>query len=249
MDRRETSLARGTRAFGSTRWTLVLKAKGENLTAITKATQVRHDALGKLIELYWKPLYFFVRRKGHGVDESKDLVQSFFATFLEKDFLKSVDREKGRFRTFLLVALEHFLSNEYDKMRAQKRGGGKRILSLDFDDAETGYSRDPAVHETPEKLYLRKWARALTDLAMKMLTDEFAARGKADLFKAIRPHLAGGDDYESLAKELKMTVANLKVTVHRARKRYGAVLREAVRDTVQSDAEVDTELRELMASL
>ncbi len=224
-------------------------AKGENLTAITRATQVRKDALGTLIESYWKPLYYFVRRKGHAVDESKDLVQSFFATFLEKDFLKSVDREKGRFRTFLLVALDHFLANEYDKQRAQKRGGGRKPLSLDFEDAENRYTREPAVEETPEKLYLRKWARALTDQAMKALGGEFAARGKGDLWNAIRPHLTGGEDYEALSKTLKMTVANIKVTVHRARKRYGSLLREAVRDTVQSDAEVDEELRELMNSL
>jgi RNA polymerase sigma-70 factor (ECF subfamily) len=249
MANRETSLAKGTRAFGSTRWTVVLAAKGENLDAKTRATEIRREALGNLIETYWKPLYFFVRRKGHGIEESKDLVQAYFATFLEKDFLKSVDREKGRFRTFLLVALEHFLSNEYDKMRAQKRGGGKKTLSLDFEDAENRYTREPAVEETPEKLYQRKWARELTDTAMRSLGQEFTAKGKGELWKAIRPHLTGGEDYDELSKKLGMTVANVKVTVHRARKRYGQLLREAVRDTVQSDAEVDEELRELMNSL
>jgi RNA polymerase sigma factor (sigma-70 family) len=249
MSRRETSIAAGTRAFGSTRWTVVLRAKGENLTAITKATQVRHEALGALIESYWKPLYFFIRRKGHGVDDAKDLVQSFFTTFLEKDFLKSVEREKGRFRTFLLAALEHFLLNEYDKQRALKRGGGKKPLSLDFDDAETRYSRDPGTADTPERLYLRKWARALVDETMGELRREFESKGKGDLFKAIQPCLAGGDDYDQLAAKLKMTVTNLKVTVHRARKRYGALLREAVRSTVESDDEVDAELKELMSSL
>jgi RNA polymerase sigma-70 factor (ECF subfamily) len=249
MPSRETSIARGTRAFGSTQWTLVLRAKGEDPSAGTRVTQLRNEALGKLIEIYWKPLYYFVRRKGHSVDDAKDLVQAFFATFLEKDFLKSVDRQKGRFRTFLLVALEHFLANEYDKQRALKRGGGRKILSLDFEDAETRYSRDPAISDTPEKLYLKKWARVLVDQTMRELEREFDAKGKAALFKAIKPHLAGGEDYERLSKQLGMTVSNVKITVHRARKRYGELLRKAVRQTVESDVEVDRELRELMDSL
>lgn len=249
MSPRETSILSGTRSFGSTRWTIVLHAKGENLTAVTRATKVRHEALGQLIETYWRPLYYFVRRKGHGVDEAKDLVQSFFATFLEKDFLKSVDRAKGKFRTFLLVALDHFLLNEYDKQKALKRGGGRKALSLDFDDAETRYLRDPAKGEAPERLYLRKWARALVDETMKELRREYVARGKKKLIDAILPHLAGGENYEELAPQLDMTVTNLKVTVHRARKRYGELLRAAVRSTVESDDEVDAELKELMNSL
>jgi len=235
-------------AFGITRWTVVLRAKGEGVSE-SKLADVRQEALAHLVETYWTPLYFFLRRKGHSEHDAQDLAQSFFTAFIEKDFLKSVQREKGRFRTFLLVALEHFLANEYDKARAQKRGGGRKFLSLDFDDAEKRYSREPSTSETPERLYLKKWARALTDEAMRLLERDFANSGKAELFKAIKPHLAAGEDYDELARRLKMSVSNVKVTVHRARKKYRDLLREAVRDTVRSEAEVEIELKEIISFL
>ncbi|HYF50422.1 MAG TPA: sigma-70 family RNA polymerase sigma factor [Planctomycetota bacterium] len=235
-------------AFGITRWTVVLRAKGEGVSQ-SKVEDVRREALSHLVETYWTPLYFFLRRKGHREEDAQDLTQSFFTAFIEKDFLKSVQREKGRFRTFLLVALEHFLANEYDKARAQKRGGGRKILSLDFDDAERRYAREPATDETPERLYLKKWARALTTEAMRMLEEDFKNNGKGELFKAIQPHLAGGEDYDELAKRLKMSVSNVKVTVHRARKKYRDLLRDAVRDTVRSEAEVEIELKEIISCL
>jgi len=235
-------------AFGITRWTVVLRAKGEGVSE-SKLANVRQEALSHLVETYWTPLYFFLRRKGHGEHDAQDLAQSFFTAFIEKDFLKNVQREKGRFRTFLLVALDHFLANEYDKANARKRGGGRKILSLDFSDAERRYSREPSTDETAERLYLKKWARALTDEAMRMLEQDFASSGKAELFKAIKPHLAGGEDYEALAERLKISVSNVKVTVHRARKKYRDLLREAVRDTVRSEAEVEIELKEIISFL
>jgi RNA polymerase sigma-70 factor (ECF subfamily) len=238
----------GQSSFDSTRWTLVLRAKGSDLTP-EQTARIRREALGKLIEAYWKPLYCFLRKKGHSKADAEDLTQSFFTTFLEKDFLKSVDRDKGRFRTFLLVALEHFISNEYDKARAQKRGGMLRVLSLDFDDAERRYITEPSVDETPEKLYLRKWTRTLTQQVMDQLEDEFKKSDKGELFEAIKPHLAGGEDYASLAERLNMSVSNVKVTVHRARNRYRELLRQSVRDTVESDAQVDAELWELINAL
>jgi RNA polymerase sigma-70 factor (ECF subfamily) len=242
----ETSRPGGA-AFGRTRWTLVLRARGEQEPSADLSA--RREALGELIAQYWKPLYFFVRRKGHNVEEAKDLTQAFFTTFLEKDYLKSVDREKGRFRRFLLVALEHFLANEYDKMKAQKRGGGQALLSLDFSTAESHYGLEPATQDTPERLYLRKWATELTARTMVELQAEFRNSGKGELFDAIKPHLAGGENYAALAAKLKITEGSLKVTVHRARQRYRELLRHAVRDTVQTDAEVDAELWELIRSL
>jgi DNA-directed RNA polymerase specialized sigma24 family protein len=239
----------GDRAFNSTRWSVVLRAKGEDLGAVSKVAEIRREALGKLIETYWSPLYFFMRRKGFDAEASQDLAQGFFAEFLEKDFLKTVDREKGRFRTFLLVALQHYISNERDKAGAKKRGGGRQILSLDFDDAEKRYQREPSTDETPERLYLRKWARELTQQALCALESEFSGKGKASRFNEIKNYLGGGEDYEGLSERLKMSVANAKVTVHRARKRYAELLRAAVRDTVKSEAEVDGELRELVSSL
>lgn len=247
MAQNETSFPGGN-TFQSTRWTVVLRAKG---SAAPEAIDedIRRDALGQLIEMYWKPLYFFVRKKGRNVDEAKDLTQAFFATFLEKDFLRLVGREKGRFRTFLLVAFEHFLFNEYEKATTQKRGGGRKILSFDFADAEERYLHEPFDNVTPERLFMRKWVLELTGQAMATLKSEFRENGKEELFKSIGPLLTGGEDFETLAKGLNMTSSNLKVTVHRARKRYGELIRLAVKDTVQSDGDVDAELYELMGSL
>ena len=241
----------GKTSFGTTRWTVVLQAKGDDSTPSpnNKVAHERREALGKLIEIYWKPLYFYLRRKGHANSDAEDLAQAFFTAFLEKDFLKSVDRERGRFRSFILVAMDHFLANEYDKARAQKRGGGHKILSLDFADAEKRYAAEPSTTETPERLYMRKWSRTLTDQAMVALEDEFKAKDKGALFTAIKPHLGGGEDYAKVSEELGLTVANLKVIVHRARARYREVLREYVRDTVATDSEVDAELWELIRSL
>jgi RNA polymerase sigma-70 factor (ECF subfamily) len=242
----ETTAIGGGGSFPTTRWTVVLRAKGK--TAGDKDAE-RREALGALIDSYWRPLYFYLRGTRLSVEDAKDLTQAFFAALLEKDFLKLVDREKGKFRTFLLVALKHFVSNERDKARAQKRGGGRKALPLDFDDAERNFSRELTSTETPERLYVRKWAQELSARVLEQLQAEFTARGKGELFKALKPHLAGGKDYEVLAPKLGLSVANLKVTVHRTRQRYAELLRQAVRDTVRSDAEVDDELRELLDAL
>lgn len=242
----ETTAIGGGGSFPTTRWTVVLRAKGKAAGAQDTG---RREALGALIDVYWRPLYFYLRGTRLGVEDAKDLTQAFFAALLEKDFLKLVDREKGKFRTFLLVALKHFVSNERDKARAQKRGGGRKLLPLDFDAAERNFARELTDADTPERLYVRKWAQELSARVLERLQAEFAARGKQDLFKALKPHLAGGKDYEALAPKLGLSVANIKVTVHRARQRYAELLRQAVRDTVRSDAEVDDELNELLGAL
>lgn len=242
----ETSLFRGNRAFPSTRWTLVLRARQG---AAGRGDREKVAALGDLISAYWQPLYCFVRRKRAQVEDAKDLTQAFFATLLEKDFLKSADREKGRFRTFLLTAFDRFLANEYDKQQAAKRGGNAKMMSLDFDSAEARYTREAATDETPERRYLREWARAITFQALDALRNEFARKGKADLFDAIKPHLGGGEGYANLAPELGMSAGNLKVIIHRARKRYAELLRLVVRDTVRSDEDVEAELKELLNAM
>jgi len=233
----------GGGAFPTTRWTVVLKAKGSGPDE--PGCRV---ALETLVQSYWQPLYFYVRRR-HVAADAEDLTQTFFATLLEKDYLQTVERDKGRFRAFLLVALKHFLSNEYDKARAQKRGGGKKMLSLDFDSAERAYAFEPSTDETPERIYLRSWARALTAQAMARLAEESKEKGKAELFESLKEHLAGGDGYRALAEKFEMSEANLKVTVHRLRRRFAAILRELVRDTVASEAEVDGELKEILEAL
>ena len=242
----------GKNSFGPTRWSVVLQAKGVRGGGeqATKAQQERREALGKLIEIYWRPLFFFIRRKGYTPVEAEDLVQSFFTTFLEKDFLKSVERGRGRFRSFLLVALDHFLANEYDKARALKRGGQHNIVSLDFAEAEKRYATEPATHDTAERFYMRQMGAAVDrPPAMIALEIEFDNRGKKVQFSTLKVHLAGGEDYAAVAEKLGMSVSHVKISVHRMRARYREILRELVRDTVATDAEVDDELWELIRSL
>lgn len=246
MGHHETTALGGRGTFPSTRWTVVLRAQKAGADA---GADERREALGALIEVYWRPLYFYLRGTRLSVEDAKDMTQAFFAALLEKDYLKVVDQAKGRFRTFLLVALKHFTSNERDKARAKKRGGGRRLLPLDFESAERGFSREPAHTATPEKLYMRKWAQELSARALELLEADFAKRRKLEVFTALKPHLAGGSGYEALAAELGLSVANVKVIVHRARQRYAELLRQAVRDTVGTDADVDDELRELLAEL
>lgn len=234
--------------FSTTCWTAVLAAKGNDRGTPSESAQ-RHDALGFLIQRYWKPIYYYVRRNGFKSDEARDVVQGFFANFLEKDYLKAVKPEKGRFRSFLLVAVKHFLLNERDKSRAQKRGGGVKMLSLDFNEAEDRYTVEPASSETPESLFMRRWARELADSAMQMLEQDYRREGKREFFEAIKPHLGGGDDYATLAQKLGVTVSSLKVSVHRARRKYRELLRQVVRSTVENDSDVDDELSELLRSL
>jgi len=245
-----TTAGRGRTSFPSTRWPLILQAQGRTKGSPDMVvSESRREAFETLISDYWRPLYYFVRRRTNNVEDAKDLTQSFFTTLLDKDYLKDVRRERGRFRTFLLVALDHFLANEWDKRRALKRGGGRQMLSLDFEDAERHFARDFHERETPEKLYVRKWAQTLVAQVLDALEEEYHAKGKADLFAEIKPHLQGGKDYVEVAARLRLSVANVKVLVHRARRRFGDLLRKRVRDTVRSEDEVEQELQELLSEL
>jgi RNA polymerase sigma-70 factor (ECF subfamily) len=233
-------------SFATTHWTLVLAARRGGHAPEARA------ALTALCQSYWFPLYAFIRRQGHAADEAQDLTQEFFARLLEKDFLDAVDREKGRFRSFLLAACKHFLANERDRARARKRGGGRRPLPLDLRDAEARFGHEPAHTLTAEKLFDRRWALTLLDEVLARLRQEYAGKGKAELFEVLRPYLVGDPDtapYAGTAGQLGLSKGAVKVAVHRLRQRYREVLREEIARTLDDPEQVDEEIRELFAAL
>jgi RNA polymerase sigma-70 factor (ECF subfamily) len=237
----------GPHRFATTRWSIVVAAGAAEDT-------VGRAALESLCAAYWYPLYAFERRGGTAAEDARDLVQGFFAELLEKDYLAQADRERGRFRTFLITAFRHFASKEREKARALKRGGGRRPLPLDFEDGESRYLREPADERTPERLFERRWALTLLDEAMARLLEEHRAAGREALFDALRGTLGGAgagpeEPYAALGARLGMSEGALKVAVHRLRRRYRDVLRAAIAETVADPAEVDDEIRQLLGAL
>jgi RNA polymerase sigma factor (sigma-70 family) len=231
--------------FTTTHWSIVLAA-GE-----TSAPGAR-QALENLCQTYWYPLYAYVRRRGHSPEDAQDLTQSFFARLLEKKYLHQVDREKGRFRAFLLAALKHFLADEWDKARAQKRGGGRTLISLDATVAEDHYQREPADTTTPEVLYERQWAATVMEQVRTRLRQEYAAEGKGMLYYKLRLLDTGEDreeTYAQLASQQGQSVSAIKTAAQRMRRRFGELLRLQIAQTVGSPAEIDEEISHLMAVL
>jgi RNA polymerase sigma-70 factor (ECF subfamily) len=209
-------------------------------------------ALADLCQTYWYPLYAFVRRRGHGADEAADLTQGFFATLLEKNYLADADRTRGRFRTFLLSSLKHYLCNEHDRATRLKRGGGKPVVSLDVDDAEARYRREPSHDVTPERLFDRRWALVLLEQVLARVRDDYAAEGKGRLFEALKGSLtcdADAQTHARVAASIGMSEGAVRVAVHRLRQRYRRRLRDAIADSVESEAGVDEEIRDLFAAL
>jgi RNA polymerase sigma-70 factor (ECF subfamily) len=230
--------------IATTRWSLVAAAKDP-------AAPHAREALAELCRLYWFPVYAYVRRRGHDHHAAQDLTQAFFARLLERNDLAAADRTRGRFRSYLLTSCQHFLSNERDRETAKKRGGGRARLPLDFADADTRYSHEPADMQTPERAFDRQWALGLLDRALGELRSEYADSGRARLFDALKCCLAGGADvaYADLAGRLGMTEGAVKVAVHRLRQRYRDRLRGLIADTVATAEEVDDEIRDLFAAL
>src|SRR4051794_34289874 len=179
-EHKEDTVPVGAANFTPTHWSVVLAAAGRN-----DSTHVR-DALEKLCRNYWLPAYAFVRRQGHGPHDAEDLTQEFFARLLQKNYLADVERAKGRFRSFLLASLKHFLANEWDKARAQKRGGGQVPVSIDAAAAETSFSFEPADQLTAEKIFERRWALALLDQVLRRLRNEYLADGKEKQFEQLK---------------------------------------------------------------
>jgi len=230
--------------FATTRWTVVLAAGKQ------RSPQVR-VALEELCRTYWYPLYAYARRHGRSKEDAEDLTQTFFARLLEKNYLDGLDRERGKFRAFLLAALKHFLANEWDKSQRQKRGGGIAPLSLDWQDADTRYRIDPADNLSPDKLYDRAWAVTLLERVVIRLHDECVADGKAKLFEQLRPFLMVGKSaipYPDVAARLGMNEGAVRTAVHRLRQRYRQLLRDEIAQTLADPAQIEEELRALFAA-
>lgn len=233
--------------FASTQWSIVLAAKdGESPSA--------EAALSALCSTYWRPLYAYVRRSGHSVEDAQDLTQTFFSRLIEKDYLRHVDPALGKFRAFLLVSMKNFLANEWRREQAAKRGGA--VLTVSIDDlarAEDRIAGALSLSETPERLYERNWALALLERTTARLAEEFAAAGKARVFEVLKPYLAGerATPYAQSAAELGISEVTARVAVHRMRGRFRDLLQEEVSRTLaDGDASaVDEELRFLLSAL
>lgn len=230
--------------FETTQWSQVLKAsEGSSPEA--------REALETLCLAYWLPLYAYVRRRGEDPETARDLTQSFFAELLEKEMLKATDRSKGRFRSFLLASLANFLSHERAKAQALKRGGGIQTVSLDLEDAESRYRREPSDGLTPERVFEQGWALAVMERAMTRLSAEGSAEGRR-LFARLEPYLSGSKpsgSYREIGAELGMTEGAVKTAVYRLRRRYGTLLREEIAATVADPADVESELRHVLGTV
>ena len=227
----------------TTQWSQVLAARDGS------ESQAR-AALESLCQTYWQPLYAYIRHQGASPDEASDLTQGFFAELLEKDFLSSVDPSKGRFRSFLLASLRHFLSHQRDQTRTLKRGGGARTLSLDTEVAEERYSGETATGRTPEEVFERRWAMTVLDRAMDQLRKVSMADDDPNQFELLRQYLTSAEPhspYKQVAYSLGMSEGAVKTAVHRLRKSYGQCLRSEIAEVVSDLTEIDNEVRHLLA--
>jgi len=231
--------------FATTHWSVVLAAR--------QTTSARADeALAELCKTYWYPLYACVRRKGHDAHEAQDLTQEFFARLLEKNFLRAVDRERGRFRSFLLTALNHFLNNHWDRTHRVKRGGEYSFVSWDEANAEQRYRQEPADLLTAEKIFERRWALMLLEQALEGLRKEYQNGARADLFDALQIYLSGEGNvvsYAEMGSRLGMAEGAVKVAVHRLRRRFAEVVRAEIAHTVAEPEAIEDEIRHLFAVL
>ena len=244
MDATLDSTAGGRPNFATTRWGLVAAAS-------TEGSAEARAALEELYRLYCYPVYSFIRRRGHGRQDAQDLTQDFFVHLLEKGTLARADVQRGRFRSFLLGALDHFLGHAAERARAAKRGGGCRLVFLDDDAAESSYQLTAPEGMTAEKIFDARWASAMVETAFARLRGELELEGKGHLFEALKGFLLGQEEasYQQVADALSLSLGALKTVIHRLRARYRTLLREEVARTVADPADVDDELRYLRVAL
>jgi len=241
----EGGVPAGAREFASTHWSVVLRA-GDS-----QAHQSA-EALERLCAAYWYPLYVYVRCRGHGPEEANDLTQEFFARLLEKKWLSQADPERGRFRTFLLTAMKHFLVNEWHQSRTIKRGGGQVFVALDALEVEERYALEPQHNITPAALFDRRWALTLVARAQDRLRDEQAQAGVGTRFAALEPTLAGertDEGYHELAARFEVSLGTVKSWVSRLRSRFRFLLLDEIAQTIAEDQDPESELAELFAAL
>jgi RNA polymerase sigma-70 factor (ECF subfamily) len=231
--------------FTTTHWSVVLAAGGPD-------SGVAREALERLCQTYWYPLYAYARRRGNSPEDAEDLSQELFARLIERNDFANLSKERGRFRAFLLAALNHLLSDEYDRARAAKRGGGKVPLSLDAQTAEGRYRGEPADTLTPERLYDRRWAFTVLEKARVRLREEYEAVGKGELFKLLRFLEPGAEQVLPLVeigRRVGKSEDAVKKEAYRLRQRYGQLVRAEIAQTVSSVAEIDEEVRCLLAAI
>lgn len=232
-------------SFATTHWSIVMAAGSPESPGY-------REALETLCQIYWYPLYAYLRRHGHDANEAEDYTQAFFTRMLEKDFLEKVRPKPGKFRSFLLKALKHFIANERARAATQKRGGGRKVLSLEFENAERRYALEPADALSPEKIFDKAWALTVLERTTTRLEAELVARGKQELFdnlKAYIPVEGGSVPYRDVAAKLSMTEGAIKTTVHRLRRRCRELLRDEIAQTVASEDQIDEEIRGLFTAL
>jgi len=235
----------GRAPFAATRWSVVLSARDQR-------SPQSSEALETLCRNYWYPLYAYVRRQGRNPHDAEDLTQAFFARLLERNYLADVDQSKGKFRSFLVAALKHFLANEWDRANAQKRGGGTTVISIDRDAAENTYRFEPADGLSADKIFERRWAMTLLDRTLQRLAAEYESEGKMQLYEELKSTIngdQGGTAYATIAKRLGSSEGAIKVAAHRLRRRYREVLRLEIAETVNTREEVEEELMHLFSVL
>jgi len=236
--------------FETTQWSVVQRAGDQD-------SVIARSALQALCQRYWFPLYTFVRCKGFSASDAEDLTQSFFTDLLRRKDVQKADPERGRFRSFLLGSMKNFISNEWDKRKALKRGGGQPIFSMDFADADSRYrmeveDKSSAAMPATDTLFERQWAMTLLDRVHRLLASEYETRGKKHTFQVLKDFLAGKNQESTLAEaasKLGQSEVAAKVTVHRMRSRFGHLLRQEIMTTVESETEVDDEIGRLFEAL
>ena len=239
--------AEGAASFHTTRWTIVMRAAQSH-------AQGGQSASAELCRLYWYPLYIFARRRGYSPEDAQDLTQGFFLHLLKHRALRSVDRLKGKFRSFLIASFQNHLSHVLERTRRLKRGGDKEFVELDAEEAEERYRCEPVEFLTAEKIFDARWAMLILEEALKKLHQEYAIAGKTSAFEALKVFLdpkkgTAPPSYEEVANRLELSIAGIKTLIHRLRKRYTALLREEVGRTVSDPAEIDEEIHALCDAL
>jgi len=238
----DSASAEAVPVFQTTQWSMVRSA-GDLTSPGVQA------ALARLCQTYWLPIYAFIRKRGHSPEQAEDLVQDFFGGFLEKNYVAKAVRDRGRFRSFLMSSVENFLHNVHDRNQAKKRGGGVPLLSLNVQDAEACYLAEPTDETDPAKAFEQRWASTVLHTVLQRLRNEFVEAGRSELFEALHAHLWGDDQcvpYPELAQRFSLTVANVKTSAYRLRRRYQELLREEIAQTISQPGEIDEEIRYLM---
>jgi RNA polymerase sigma-70 factor (ECF subfamily) len=234
----------GNAYFATTQWSMVVAAGA--------VTPQAGAALTRLCQAYWVPLYSFLRRKGYQPSEAEDLVQGFFTRLIEKAVVAAADRNRGKFRSFLISSLQHYVADERDRQQAGKRGGKAQKLSLDFGAAEETYSLEPYSNLTPEKVFERRWALELINQVLAQLKKEYVEAGKAEAFRYLSPCLTRGSEtvgYAEIGGKLGISADAAKMAASRLRRRYGELLRQTIADTVETPADIDDEIRYLFNAI